>query len=88
MSDTGPGRKYDYRSGAGAAVVAVPAGAYLSTVAAFASAPGATAQIAGGNAVPVPVNGSVALDVSEGLQGALNVTFVGTSGYLVDWFIA
>jgi len=67
-------------------VVAVPAGAVLSTVAAFATAPGATVQIGAGNLVPVPVNGSVSLDIRRELQGAVNVTFIGTSGYLVDWF--
>ena len=78
---------YGYASGTGAAVVAVPAGAYLSSVAAFATAAGATVQIGAGNLIPVPNPGSVAADVENGLQGPLNITFVGTSGYLVDWMI-
>jgi len=77
---------YAYSSGAGAVVVAVPAGAVLSTVAAFATAAGATVQIGAGNLVPVPFPGSVSLDIRRELQGPVNVTFVGTSGYLVDWF--
>ena len=78
---------YQYASNAGAAVVNVPANTYLSTVAAFATAAGATAQIGAGDLVPVPVGGSVSLDVSEGILGPVTVTFVGTSGYLVDWFL-
>lgn len=77
---------YKYQAGAGAAVVAVPAGEYLSTVAAFAAAAGATVQIGAGALVPVPVNGSVAMDVQRGILGPVNVTFIGTSGYLVDYF--
>ena len=78
---------YAYRAGAGAAVVAVPAGAYLSTVAGFAAAAGATMQIGGGDAIPIPNPGSASADVNCTLQGPLNVTFVGTGGYLVDWFM-
>lgn len=77
---------YDYRSNVGAAVVAVPAGAYLSTVAAFATAAGATVQIDGGDIVPVPFPGSVSMDIQREIRGPVNVTFIGTSGYLVDWF--
>ena len=77
---------YDYSSGAGAAVVAVPAGAVLSTVAAFATAAGATVQIGAGDLVPVPILGSITMDIGREMQGPVNVTFVGTSGYLVDWF--
>ena len=82
------GSVYQYASAAGAAVVPVPANAYLSTVTAFATAAGATVQIGGGALIPVPVNGSVEADVDEGLLGPLNVTFVGTTGYLVDWYLA
>lgn len=83
---------YHYRAGSGAAVVTLPLGAILSSVSAYALAPGATVQIGSfADLVPVPVNGGFAADVAGGLVTTLIalpviVTFVGTSGYFVDWF--
>lgn len=84
---------YDYRSGVGAAVVQLPLGAALSSVTAYALAPGATVQIGVfANLVPVPVGGGFAADVSGGMVTdvialPVTVTFVGTSAYFVDWYL-
>lgn len=76
---------YAYDGGAGAAVVAVPDGAYLTSAAAFATAAGATLQIGAGPAIPVPAGGSLSHEPDGGILGPVNVTFVGTAGYLVEW---
>lgn len=85
---------YDYRAGAGAIVLTVGGigfkSLYISTVAATAAGAGATVQIDGGNAIPVPAGGSVSLDIDctifcDSLHPH-TFTFVGTSSYLVDWF--
>jgi hypothetical protein len=81
---------YNYRAAAGAGVVTLPPGASLNRVVAFADAAGATFQIDGGDAIPVPVNGSVIAEPNAGLVSSLafptTVTFTGTSSYLVEWF--
>lgn len=87
LGDSNAYGAYGYQSGVGAAVVAVPQGAYLSTVAAFATATGATMTIGGGTATPIPFPGAASQDVDAGIQGPVNVTFAGAiGGYLVDWF--
>jgi hypothetical protein len=81
---------YKYKAGPAGGVVTLPSTGKLSTATAYAVAVGATMQIDGGDLIPVPVNGSVAVDVAAGLVStpahAIVVAFVGTSGYLVDWF--
>ena len=82
--------KYDYQAGLGAAVVALPTGNYLLSVSAWAAAPGASMQIGTGALIPVPINGSVTANPNRGVVGTpapavLNVTFVGTTSYFVEW---
>lgn len=84
---------YDYRSGVGGAVIQLPLGAALSSVSAYALAPGATVQIGlFANLIPVPVNGAIAADVAGGMVTdvialPVTVTFVGTAGYFADWYL-
>ena len=82
--------RYNYKAGAGAAVVTLPSGVSLSTCMAFATAAGATMQINGGDLVTVPINGSVSADVAAGIVTQVGfpvqIAFVGTSGYFVDWY--
>jgi hypothetical protein len=82
--------RYGYDGGAGAAAVVVPNSVSLSTVAAFATAAGATVQINGGALVPVPVAGGFRADISGGIVTQIGfpvtINFVGTAGYFVDWF--
>jgi hypothetical protein len=65
-----------------AGLVAVPAGQRVTGWAAWASAPGATASIDGGPAIPLPVGAVQGSPV--GLQGGASFLFVGTDGYLVE----
>lgn len=93
----GPGAygTYDYRAGAGATTITLGGGAwtagplYVSSVAAWATAAGASVQIDSGNLVPVPVGAGVHLDIQAGIfcdvTNAHTFTFVGTAAYLVDW---
>ncbi len=86
---------YGYAAGLGAAVVPVPHGGpndpvtYLLTVAASASGAGASIQIGGGALIPVPANQRVQVDVHMGewssVASPLNITFVATDDYFVDW---
>lgn len=77
---------YAYAAGGGPAVVAVPTDAYLVGVSCWASAAGATAQIAARPAVTLPPGGMLEQDVDGGIMGPTNVTFAGAiGGYLVEW---
>jgi hypothetical protein len=77
---------YDCTAGV-AGVVALPDGAYLTTCAAWSSAAGATMQIGAKPAVSIPTGGAFEQDVDGGIIGPLNITFVGTSQYFVDWVL-
>lgn len=93
------GGQYAFASGLGAAALTVPAGPpsglpnALLTVSAWCSAPGATVtiQIPGFPAlpaIPIPPGGSMTVDLDGAVcrpAGGIDVTFVGTDGYFVDW---
>lgn len=85
---------YAYHAGAGAAAITIGGlgfvgKGYLSSIAATASVAGASVQIDAGDLIPVPVGGSVAVDLEFGIYVDFahphTITFVGTDSYLVDW---
>jgi hypothetical protein len=78
---------YDYRSGNADATVSVPASAYIDNVSAFSNTVPGTVQIGTGNLVPIPLHGSVTLDVGLGIMGPVDIIFTGVNGYLVEWRI-
>ena len=78
--------QYQYAAGI-SGVRAVPVGAYLLGVTAYATSAGATVQIGDGDVVPMPASGSVAFTVNGGRVGPFNVTFTGTAGYLIEYVI-
>jgi hypothetical protein len=80
-------RTYAYAAGTGSAVVAVPAGAYLLTVALAGSLPTCAAQIAALDTVLVPVGGTWTHNVDGGIRGAVNVTITDSDSYFVDWVV-
>jgi hypothetical protein len=76
-------------------VAAVPAGAIVTGISAFASLAGATIQVGGGGANPVPQGGATELEpawwvdpqtgqLRGALVGAVNITFTNTDGYIVE----
>lgn len=77
-------------------VVAVPAGAVVTGIAAFTSQAGATIEADGlGNTVPVPQGGDADLsppwwvdpesgELRGALRGPVNITFTNTDGYAVE----
>lgn len=77
---------YGYSAGA-SGVVAVPDKAHLVGLTAWAAAAGATCQVGAGAVVAVPIGGSFTQDVQGGIVGAVNVTFVNTSQYFVEWIL-
>jgi hypothetical protein len=53
---------------------------------AWAAGVGATVQLTDADAiVPLAPGGTFEAQVDGGLRGPLNVTFVGTGGYFVEW---
>jgi hypothetical protein len=82
--------RYGYDANVGAFAKTLPDGVSLSTVAAFATAPGATVQINGGALIPVPFPGGFSADVAAGIVTQpgfpVVINFVGTAGWFVDWY--
>lgn len=86
------GRAYNTLGGV-AGVVGVPAG-FVTGITAYATAPGATVQVGGGPALPVPQNGALELapplfNLPTGPVGSLaapvDIAFTGTAAYVVEY---
>lgn len=77
---------YNYKAGV-SGTFALPEGAYLLSVTAWATGAGATLQIGTRDVIALPTAGSIELGPDGGIEGPADIVLTATGGYLIEYLL-